>query len=202
MIGIQITVTGSAAGLQRLNRSLANREQLHSRIAADTLEMTQTAVALNADHKTANRLGATPTNHLEKIASQIESSSSATAATLKIPRASQLAAAFGAYTVVPSKPNGRLPIAVAPEAYGRRPRTFGKLDVVHAEVNGRKGLYLALPQVGVKSDTPPHLLYLLIRKAKIEQDRSLLPFDEMREQAVQTSSDYIVEHANEGGTNS
>ena len=201
MIAITITATGQAAGLQRLRRSIARRKQLHARIAVDVLELTQTYVAGIPDHKTANRLGATPTNHLEKVANQIEAASSETSSTIKIPRASRLRAAFGDYLVKPKKPNGFLTIPVAAESYGRRARTF--TDLVALRVGPKNTLILARPKVGVKGQDSLTVLYVLVKQAQIKQDRSLLPFDEMRDAAVQTAGDYIAElssqAANPGG---
>jgi hypothetical protein len=195
MITIHITATGEAAGLQRLRRALSRRAQLHARIAVDALELTQTYVAGIPDHKTATRLGATPTNHLEKVATQIESSSTADKATLKIPKASRLRAAFGPYTVVPTGGRKFLTIPIAAEAYGRSAKSFPDLQFMR--VGPKQTPVLARPSIGVKGDTPLNALFLLVRKAEIQEDRTLLPFDDIREQALQTTADYVEELAGE-----
>jgi hypothetical protein len=195
MITIQITATGGAAGLQRLRRALSRRSQLHARIAVDALELTQTYVAGIPDHETANRLGAKPTMHLEQAATQIESTSTADAATLKIPRASRLRAAFGPYTVVPTGGRKFLTIPVAAEAYGRRAKTFKDLQFMR--IGPKQTPVLARPSIGVKGDSPLNVLYVLVRKADIKEDRSLLPFDDIRDQALQTTADYVEELTNE-----
>lgn len=196
MISIDITVMGEAAGLKRLARTLSRRKQLHARIAVDVLELTQTYVSEITDHKTATRLGATPTNHLEKVASQIESDSNEKQATIKVPRSSRLAAAFGP-VVINAKPGGFLTIPVAAESYGRRARTFP--DLVPMRVGPKKTLVLARPQIGVKGDTPLTILYILVKRSEIAEDRSLLPFDGMREQAMVTAVEYIEELTSEAG---
>lgn len=190
-VSINITATGEMAGLARLNRALKRRKELHSRIAVDVLETVQVAVSLNEDHKTANRLGATPTGHMETVASQIESASTDDKSVIKVPRASRLAAAFGSYTVRPKKPNGFLTIPVAAEAYGRTARSFS--DLMCLTVGPKKTLILARKPVGVKGDTLLSTLYILVKKAEIQEDRSLLPFDDMLDTAVQTTGDYIAE---------
>lgn len=205
MIGITITATGEAAGLQRLRRSIARRKQLHARIAVDVLENVQTYVGGLALHETANRLGATPTNHLEKVANQIEAASNESSATIKIPRASRLRAAFGDYTVKPKKPNGFLTIPVAAESYGRRARTF--TDLVALRVGPKQTLILARPKVGVKGADSLTVLYVLVKEAKIKQDRRLLNFDDMRDTALQSAGDFITEltdeaNAKKGGKSS
>jgi hypothetical protein len=201
MISIQITATGAAAGLQRLSRSIARRKQLHARIAVDVLENVQTYVAGIPDHKTANRLGATPTNHLEKVTNQIEAASNETSATIKVPKASRLRAAFGDYLVKPKKPNGFLTIPVAAESYGRRARTF--TDLVALRVGPKKTLILARPKVGVKGKDSLTVLYVLVKQAQIKQDPRLLNFDDMRDTALQSAGDFISEltseAANKGG---
>jgi hypothetical protein len=90
---------------------------------------------------------------------------------------------------------------VAAESYGRRARTF--TDLVALRVGPKNTLILARPKVGVKGQDSLTVLYVLVKQAQIKQDRSLLPFDEMRDAAVQTAGDYIAElssqAANPGG---
>lgn len=191
MISIAITATGEAAGLQRLRRALSRRSQLHARIAVDVLETVTTYVADLPFHKTATRLGAKPTNHLENVASRIESASDDKKAVIKIPRASRLRAAFGRYTVLPKEPRKFLTIPVAAESYGRSARSFS--DLVFLRVGPKQTPVLARKPVGVKGSTPLNVLFILLRKAEIKEDRRLLNFDDMRDTAVQTSADYIEE---------
>ncbi len=195
MISITITTTGEAAGLQRLSRALSRRKQLHARIAVDVLETVQTYVAGLPFHGTAKRLGAKPTNHLETVANQIEAASDEKQATIKIPRASRLRAAFGPYTVVPTGGRKFLTIPVAAEAYGRSAKTF--TDLQFLRVGPKKTPVLAKPAIGVKGDSPLNVLYVLVKKADIKEDRRLLNFDDMRDTAVQTSADYIAELTDE-----
>lgn len=204
MIETVITFSGSTATLQRLIRGLKDKSGLNARVAVDVLALTQTYVAGIPDHKTANRLGAAPTNHLEKVSTQIESDSNKDQATIKIPKASRLAAAFGPYTVVPKKTDGFLTIPASAESYGRRARTFTGLKVMRVnpktkELDPAGMLALVRPTIEMQPHTPMNVLYLLARKVKIEEDRSLLPFDEMRVQAADSAAGYFTDLAKEGG---
>jgi hypothetical protein len=198
---LEIKVTGSAAGLQRLRKGIgdtAGLAELHSRIAKEAAEFVRQDVASNDDHDSANRLGATPTGHMAKEAKKIGSQSDTYEATILIPRASRLRAAFGSYTVTPGAGHKFLTIPVAKDAYGRRAKEFPEDELFFSNVGPKKTPVLARKIDGRGSITM-EVMYLLVTEATIPEDRSLIPFEDLPELARSVGAHYVAELTREGG---
>lgn len=130
-------------------------------------------------HKTAERLGATPTGHLEKRTSFASDGSSATV-TIPIPGINR---AFKDLSIVPKdKPYLTLPLSSV--AYGHRAATVRGLGYMifrpaakgaHKNAQGGFSVYQDLLMGTKDGETIP--LYLLKKRVKQKQDRSLLPSD-------------------------
>ena len=189
MNGLTITLSGDAAAtLQRLRIGLADRKRLHSRIAGEAelflKEYGRDTVA--RQHRSATTLGAMPTRHLERAYASIESVSNADAATLLIPRASRLRAAFGDYVILPGSGRKYLTIPVHRDAYGRRAGEFTNLVFVRVGPRQTAALSRKVPNGGLE------IMYFLTRQAKIKQDRGLIPFDKLREEAADVALEFAA----------
>lgn len=206
MISYDIEVDLGGLDLAGFAASLQDRGILHARLAGDAeiflREVAPSIVGRN--HRTADRLGARRTGHLEDAFQAIEGVSSEQDARLLIPRASRLRAAFGSYVVKPVNGGKAITIPVHPDAYGRRAREFadlflmntgpGKTPVLARRVEGKKDQSLrAAPRARRRARrfTTAEILYLLVDQVEIPEDRNLIPFDELAEEAVDSANAWI-----------
>jgi len=179
--------------LEDFREGLLDASGLNARIAAESerwIKGPQVAGKISAEqHRTANNLGATPTGHLAEAYEGIEGQYDDKAATLTIPGASRLRAAFGPYVLVPKKPNGFLSLPAQREAYGRRAREFDDLFILKTaagRTDNRKALFLARAKgKGIE------VMYVLVKSAEIPEDKTLIPFDELEEVAAIAAGEYI-----------
>ena len=196
-VDINITLTGDVSeGLQRLRGGLAERSQLHARIAGSVEKMVRKygRGTTGDQHATAYRLGATPTRHLEKAYRDISSKSDETAAVLLIPRASRLRAAFGDYIVKPGSGKTYLTIPACAEAYGKRAKEFA--DLVFVRLGPRMTPTLSRK---LKTGEGLQVMYWLTKQTKIKEDRNLLPFDDIGPDARDTTRKYLQGIMRKGG---
>ena len=122
-------------------------------------------------HATANRLGATPTQHLIKGAARVTSFSSEHGATVSVPIAG-ITRAYRDLDIRPVNAKG-LTIPVAAEAYGHRVRELSRLGW---SVFRPKGHDVLMGKLG--KDGEAKTLYALRKQVTVRQDRTLLPSDE------------------------
>lgn len=141
-------------------------------------------------HTTAERLGASPSGHLEQAARAVEGApieSTASAATITINHPG-LGRALHDVTIVPTGGRKALTIPVAAIAYNRRAGQFDHLFVFKSKVTGNAFLAMRQPE----KSTPPLLLYLLVRSVTQKQDRTLLPSDEqLQSDAIAGAHDWF-----------
>lgn len=175
--------------LANLRRKLTDKTGLHARMAGEAERFVKTRGMATAagEHRSANRLGAAPTGHLEKAYQQIESQSGADAASLLVPRASRLRAAFGAYVVRPGAGKTYLTIPVAAAAYGKRAGEIEGLEFMRVGPN--KTPILAKPDGKDRITT----YFILVKKADIAEDAGLIPFPELYQQAADAAELYLLE---------
>jgi hypothetical protein len=186
---LSITVPTADLTSQELSlaaSALANTVGLHTAMAVTGEDYLRAYGRFHAptQHATANRLGAKPTGHLEDAYNRIESSETASAASLWFPESSRLRAAFGSYTVRPTGGRQYLTIPVAAEAYGKRASEIPGL--VPMRVGPKKTPILARPD-GDRITT----YYLLATEATIPEDQSLIPFDRLTEKVTDAAGEYI-----------
>lgn len=185
---IDITDT-SAESLQLIRRKLADKAGLHARMAGEAEKFIKTRGRATSagEHRTATRLGATPSGHLEKAYQQIEGQSDATAASLLVPRATRLRAAFGAYVLTPGAGKTYLTIPVAAAAYGKR---AGEIDGLQfMRVGPNKTPILAKPDGQGRITT----YFILVKKANIAEDAKLIPFAEIYQTAADAAELYLLD---------
>lgn len=195
-LNISLTISAdAAAALQRLRGGLADRAQLHARIAGSAERMVKRygRETAGSQHRTATRLGAAPTRHLEKAYNDIESKSDGSGAFLLVPRASRLRAAFGDYIVSPGSGKKYLTIPANAAAYGRRAREFE--DLVFMRVGPRM-----TPVLARKTEGGMEIMYFLTKSARIKQDRDLIPFDLIVPDAEDVTLKYAHELMQGGAT--
>jgi hypothetical protein len=177
-----------------LQDTLRDRAGLNQRLAADAESFVKKrgAEISKTEHRTAERLGATPTGHLAEAFQGIEGRVDDVSAMLLIPRASRLRAAFGAYRVLP-KTARFLTIPYIAEAYGRRAREFDDLEFSIELVKFSNGSSDYARCLIKKGSSPPVVMFLLASKADIPEDRGLFPFEELAEEARDSAEAYIDE---------
>lgn len=116
-------------------------------------------------HKTADKLGAMRTGHLEHAAESVEVTHTADAATVAV-RSPGITRAFRSLVIRPVSASA-LTIPIHALAYGKRVRELARNTPIFRP---KKKNYLATIQDGKIT-----VLYLLRRAANIKQDRSILP---------------------------
>jgi hypothetical protein len=209
---IDLKVEGLAPeDLAMLKATLQNPAPLHAKIAGDAETFIKKAGPgiASQNHRSANRLGATPTGHLDDAYQAIEGSSTAAAAVLTIPRASRLRAAFGAYAVRPTK-SKYLTIPVHKDAYGKRAREID--DLFPLRVGPRKTLVLARRDESAgpsenqrfltrarpgqrraarRRDTGIETMYVLVTSADIPAQPDLIPFEKLENEGIRSVEEFL-----------
>ena len=174
--------------LTRLNAALSDRTGINASIAVQEEELFRTYVSAVSSrrHQTANRLGATPTGHLERASQSIEGHGSADGVTVSFPRSTGLQRAFGDVVITPTR-SKFITIPVHAAAYGKRAREFG--DLIALRVGSRGTLILARRLRGQET---LETMYVLVKKVRQPQDRQLLPDDKAILQAAELGAkDYL-----------
>lgn len=195
MISLTVTTSGPDQAASAAAK-LQNPAGIHARMAGAMERFLKDfgAETSRTEHATANRLGARPTGHLTDAYARVESSSGPAAASLWVPGASRLRAAFGAYTVTPTPPRRFLTIPVNAAAYGRRAREFpkGELFVLSQGVKSEntKPFLVLARSVG---QNRVEAMYLLVRSATIQEDTGLIPFDDLYAEGADAARDYLLE---------
>lgn len=192
-MSIKITLEIPAGTYSDLAKKLENPAELHARAAGETekyLKEFGRAKAIN-EHRTAQTLGAQPTGHLADAYEGIEAISDSASVTVLVPAASRLRAAFGKYVLTPKNAKF-LTIPAQREAYGKRAREFDDLFPMRTGPN--KTLVLARRVEGSDNINPrgrtnqrragrrsaqAEVMYVLVNKATIPEDRSLIPFEDL-----------------------
>jgi hypothetical protein len=163
-------VADTAAEVQRLRGGLADRRNLHARMAVNAAEETRKHVRSDPSHASAARLGAKPTQFRAKSAKTIESDSNAEAAIIRIPRSTGLARAFGDILIRPGSGKKLLTIPADKRTYGKRVGDFPEGTFAFAfSVEKRTPLLVFADGSGVAYFMKPTVLQ--------KQDRGLLPTD-------------------------
>jgi hypothetical protein len=183
-VSVDIQVTGNAQKmLAKLDAKLINRAELHHDIAAraeNTVRDWLISLA-GTRHATANRLGATPSGHLERAAESVHSESDATAATVNV-TSPGITRAFKDITITPGNGKKYLTIPATAEAYNKRAGTFNDLRLAFF-----KGGLLALvrPNKDAPKGERPPVYYWLKKSVTQKQDRTLLPSDKLLQSAAE-----------------
>jgi hypothetical protein len=202
-LSLDIQVTGNAQKLlAKIDTQLVNREELHHDIAvrAENTVRDYLISLAGSRHATADRLGASPSGHLERAAESVTSESDANAATVNV-TSPGMSRAFGDVTIKPGAGFKYLPIAANAEAYGKRPRSFndlrlaffkgGLLALVKADqsrLSDRKASGFGVESKAAKADKTkerPPVYYWLKKSVFQKQDRTLLPSDKLLQSAAE-----------------
>lgn len=188
MITFTVDLGDTVKEIEALGMRLESKEDIHAAIAI----VTEAAIKKHGrenvpnNHRTANRLGASPTGHLARAYREIESRNDASSASLLIPRASRLRAAFGGWVQRPGPGKQFLTIPVAAEAYGKR---AGEIpDLVFMRVGPKKTPILARPN----ADGGITTYYFLAREVEIQEDPDLIPFEDLEQTARDGAELYIL----------
>lgn len=166
--------------LSRLRSSLVDRTELHKSIGsyAEMLTRQHLTTLAQTRHKTADKLGATPSGHLERAAESVTSLGDNDAAYVEI-TSPGIRRAFGDVTIT-AKEGKWLTIPATAEAYNRRARTFNDLRVAFfgkgrlALVKAEQSSLADRKESGGRSE----VYYWLKKSVTQKQDRTLLPPDD------------------------
>jgi hypothetical protein len=202
-LSVDIQVTGSAKKLlSKIDAKLINREELHHDIAvrAENTVRDYLIILAGSRHATADRLGATPSGHLERAAESVHSESDANAATVNV-TSPGMSRAFGDITIKPGSGKKYLTIPATAEAYNTRAGAFndlrlaffkgGLLALVKADqsrLSDRKASGFGVESKAAKADKTkerPPVYYWLKKEVKQKQDRTLLPSDKLLQSAAE-----------------
>lgn len=192
---IEIQVTDAATPvLARLEHRLTDRTDLHAHIAPQVEELTRSYIRAEAPgrHKTAARLGASPTGHLARAASAVESGHDREQAFITIPRSTGLGRAFRDFELTPKGGKKWLTIPAHRSAYGRRAGEFDNLQFVPL------GNDLAALVTRTRSDAKWTVIYWLKKEVTIPQDRDLLPSDAAYRAAAEMGAVEYIKILTEG----
>lgn len=175
-LSIQITLSGRRQAdktLQTMRNALADRGPMHARMSVRGKQFTQDYLRDQSTkrHRTASRLGARPTGHLEKAANKVEASHTADEALITIPRNTGLGRAFGDVVLRPGSGRTYITIPAHQTTYGKSARDF---DLRFAVLKSWRVFLCLMFKDG------PHegeVAFWLKRTIKQTQDRTLLPSD-------------------------
>jgi hypothetical protein len=175
---IQITLSGGSEtdmALQALRNSLARRGPMHAVMAVRGKTFTQDYLRQQKRHRSAERLGATPSGHHAKAANSVEAASDDAEATIRIPRRTGLGRAFSDVVLRPGSGRKYLTIPGHAKTYGKSVRDFPedtfKFAIIHS---WRIFVVLMFAEGPYKGEVG----YWLKREVIQKQDRTLLPSDE------------------------
>lgn len=175
---IQVTLAGLSEAdmaLQDLRNAIARRGPMHARMAVRGQQFTQDYLRNLNRHRSAERLGASPTGHHAKAAASVEARSDDDQALLVIPRRTGLGRAFSDVVIRPGSGRKYLTIPAHQTTYGRHVRDFAE-DTFHFAAIKSWRVFLAL--VFTSGPYKGEVGYWLKREVKQKQDRTLLPSDE------------------------
>jgi hypothetical protein len=196
---VEITVTGTAQRmLKKLGEKLVNRAELHHDIAvrAENTVRDYLIRIAGTRHKTANRLGATPSGHLARAAESVTSESDASGATVSV-TSPGITRAFKDITITPGQGKKYLTIPATAEAYNKRARAFNDLRLAFFK-NGLLALVKDDPN-RAKGERPP-VYYWLKKSVTQKQDRTLLPSDQLLQSAANAGAqDWLNSFLNDNG---
>lgn len=189
-VGLQIQVTGYSDAIEDveiLARVLQNRSGMHARMAMDATQFVRDYLLQTPRHRTAERLGASPTGFRAKNAQALQATSDADQATIRIPRRTGLGRAFGDIVIVPGAGRTYLTIPNDPRTYGKSVRDFPEDTFKFAILQAHR----PFPVLLFVSDGK--VAYWLRRRVTQKQDRTLLPSDDaMREVGRRAAVNYLA----------
>lgn len=176
-VQIRVAADSGLPTLHQLLGELQDRTGLNRSIAAEAENLTREYLRglAPARHRTAQRLGATPTGHLERAAESVSSRSDAAAATVSVTSPGMIRA-FRPVTLTPGAGKKYLTIPATAEAYGQRAGAFN--DLRFALLGGKPALIQAAQSsLATRTATGGRVFYWLKRSVHQPQDRTLLPSD-------------------------
>ena len=174
---------------------LSDRSRLHQDIAtrAEVVTRNHLIQVANSNHKTANRLGATPTGHLSRAAESVTSVGGPGGAVVTV-TSPGIARVAGPITIRPVNRKA-LTIPARKEAYGIRAGEFAARQGVKLFVReGRNGAYLAYREPGGRGGKGAlRVAYFLRKSVTLPQERGLLPSDTAYQDAALAGCEDFVD---------
>jgi hypothetical protein len=188
--GLKLEVSGYTEAfedIEILARVLQDRSGMHARMAMDSKQFTSDYLMQTPRHKTADRLGASPTGFRARNAQALQATSDSTQAILRIPRRTGLGRAFQDIVIVPGAGRTYLTIPGDARTYGKVVRDFPEGTFKFAI------LYAHRPFPVLLFVSDGKVAYWLRRRVLQKQDRTLLPSDDaMREVARRSAVSYLT----------
>jgi hypothetical protein len=163
-------LAGDADAVQRVRTWLADRRQLHAKMAVEGSEFTRDFLRKSGRHATADRLGAQPTGFRARNAKQVAADSNQEEAQILIARSTGLGRAFHDMVIRPGSGKIYLTIPATARTYGKTAGEF-KDQLAFVQTIATRTPMLVFTDTGEPA-------FWLRRKIVQKQDRSLLPTDE------------------------
>jgi len=179
-LNIQVTLDGASEVdqvLQAIRNSLTSRAGMHQKMASYGQKITQDKLIADTRHKSADRLGATPTNFRSKSADRVEAQFDEDEGRVVIPRDTGLGRAFGDVLIRPGSGRKYLTIPGHADTYGRPVKSFGDGELKFAIFKGQKPSPVLLFAADGGRHKKGDVAYWLRREVSQKQDRTLLPPD-------------------------
>jgi hypothetical protein len=204
MSALTIAVTLAGMGeadmvLHEMRNALARRGPLHAQMAVRGKQFTQEYLRGLNRHRSAERLGASPTGWHAKAAALVEAHNDDDEARVTIPRSTGLGRAFGDVVIRPGNGRKYLTIPAHVETYGRSVRDFPE-EAFRFTVIQSWRTFLALTfRETAGRHKKGEVAYWLKREIKQRQDRTLLPSDEGYAKVARGAAvEYLMEIIDQG----
>ena len=191
---IEVTLEGMSETdmvLQQLRNALARRGPMHARMAVYGQRITQKHLRDDNSHRSADRLGASPTGFRNQNAAAVEAQSDDNEARVVIPRRTGLGRAFAEVLIRPGSGRTYLTIPAHQTTYGKSVRDFPDGTFRFAIIRS----FRTFPaQVFADGPYQGEVGFWLKREVRQKQDRTLLPPDEEYASAARGGAvDYLTE---------
>jgi hypothetical protein len=209
---LTISTAGSPA-LEAAHRLLTDKALLHDRIAGAVGSAVQDYIRVRSQtpayHRTATRLGATPTNYYERAASGVQTIGTTAEAEVRLTQSTEIfQRVLGDVKIVP-KARKWLALPAAAAAYGKRPREHSGLRYLplgpsraalvkgpayQRQSSGKRRTAEQAADYRAQLKAQTKIMYWLRRSVTLPQDRALLPSDAQITDAAEMGARDAIQH--------
>jgi hypothetical protein len=197
-LAIEVSISGMDhfdEELQRFRNAVADRAPMHARMAVEAAQFTRDYLISDTRHRTAERLGGTPTGFRAKNAKAVQARSDASQASVLIPRSTGLGRAFGDVIIRPGSGRTYLTIPAHQETHGKHVRDFPEDTFEFRMILSWKTFTALVFTESSGRHEKGEVGFWLKREVKQKQDRKLLPYDEGYHEAGRRAAvAYIANH--------
>ncbi len=198
---VRIMLPPMPASARRFMEALApaRREALNRQVAHAVQHQVSThlADAARGRHATADRLGATPTGHLERAAENVGAEATGEGAVISI-ESPGIGRARGPITITPREKKF-LTIPTSAESYGRKAGSLSLRLFRPQQKGSTKDAPKLMRCLATTDGGTFRILYALAERATLKHDPGLLPSDEAITEAAKTAIKFQLEAERRSG---